>query len=198
MTAINVALDCGILESRLEVYLGIIMKGDQIEWSQITNEGNQLKEESSCYSIDERNMLKLSTQDLLKLNRPVQLVITGDVFTAIQRQLLESSTTSLKAVLALTKVFARMKPNNKGDLMLLLKSDKHNCVAFCGDGTNDTCALKAADVGLSLSVEDASLAAPFTSSIFNISSMVTLIKEGRACLVTSVECFKFMTLYSCI
>lgn len=71
-------------------------------------------------------------------------------------------------------------------------------MAFCGDGTNDTCALRSADIGLALSTEDASLAAPFTSSIFNISNMVNLIREGRASLVTSVECFKFMTLYSCI
>lgn len=35
-----------------------------------------------------------------------------------------------------------MKPNHKGDLMILLKQDKKNFIAFCGDGTNDTCALR--------------------------------------------------------
>lgn len=87
---------------------------------------------------------------------------------------------------------------HKGDLMILLKQDPLNFLAFCGDGTNDTYALKMADIGLSLSNGDAALAAPFTSTMFELSSIVTLIREGRASLVTSVECFKFMTLYSCI
>ena len=82
----------------------------------------------------------------------------------------------LDAILINTNVFARMKPIDKGDLINQLKENPKNFVMFCGDGANDTKALKNADVGLSLSDEDASLAAPFTSSINNISSIITLIK----------------------
>lgn len=69
---------------------------------------------------------------------------------------------------------------------------------MCGDGANDCGALKAADVGISLSDAEASIAAPFTSKVQDISCVVKLLREGRAALVTSFQCFKFMALYSMI
>jgi cation-transporting ATPase 13A2 len=56
---------------------------------------------------------------------------------------------------------------------------------MCGDGANDCAALKTADMGLSLSESEASIAAPFTSSVQDISSVVELLKEGRCALATS-------------
>lgn len=69
---------------------------------------------------------------------------------------------------------------------------------MCGDGANDCGALKAAHVGVSLSEAEASVAAPFTSKIPNISCMPRLILEGRCALVTSFGVFKYMALYSMI
>lgn len=69
-------------------------------------------------------------------------------------------------------------------------------VGFCGDGANDCAALKTADVGISLSPAEASIAAPFTSSIQDISCVITLLTEGRAALATSFSCFKYMVLYA--
>jgi len=71
-------------------------------------------------------------------------------------------------------------------------------VLMCGDGANDCAALKAADVGISLSEAEASVAAPFTTSTPDIGCVLELIKEGRAALVTSFSCFKYMALYSLI
>ena len=53
-------------------------------------------------------------------------------------------------------------------------------------------------LGLSLSLLDSSIAAPFSSSNNEISSLVDLLKEGKASLDTSYRCFKFMMLYSII
>ena len=56
---------------------------------------------------------------------------------------------------------------------------------MCGDGANDCGALKTADIGISLSEAEASIAAPFTSKIQNISCVIKVLREGRCSLVTS-------------
>lgn len=58
--------------------------------------------------------------------------------------------------------------------------------------------MKSADVGVSLSEAEASIAAPFTSQTPNISCIIKLLREGRGSLITSFACFKFMILYSMI
>ncbi|KAG9877897.1 hypothetical protein KCU94_g21845, partial [Aureobasidium melanogenum] len=95
------------------------------------------------------------------------------------------------------QVFARMSPDEKHELVEKLQSIDY-CCGFCGDGANDCGALKAADVGISLSEAEASVAAPFTSRIFDISCVPEVIREGRGALVTSFSCFKYMSLYSAI
>ena len=67
---------------------------------------------------------------------------------------------------------------------------------MCGDGANDCGALKTAHAGVSLSEAEASVASPFTSTEANISCVPTVIREGRAALVTSFGIFKYMACYS--
>ncbi|GAB1209045.1 hypothetical protein APSETT445_007810 [Aspergillus pseudonomiae] len=78
-------------------------------------------------------------------------------------------------MLVRTKVFARMSPDEKHELVEKLQSLDY-CCGFCGDGANDCGALKAADVGISLSDAEASVAAPFTSRQFDVSCVPTLIR----------------------
>jgi cation-transporting P-type ATPase 13A2 len=90
-----------------------------------------------------------------------------------------------------THVFARMSPDEKHELVERLQGIGYT-VGFCGDGANDCGALKAADVGISLSEAEASVAAPFTSRIPDVSCVLEVIREGRGALVTSFACFKYM------
>ena len=81
----------------------------------------------------------------------------------------------LKLFLNKCIVYARMKPDQKSEAVSyvqeLYKKDRI-LVGFCGDGANDCGALKTAHIGVSLSMSEASVAAPFTSNITNISSVV--------------------------
>jgi cation-transporting P-type ATPase 13A2 len=54
-----------------------------------------------------------------------------------------------------------------------------------GDGANDCGALKQANVGLSLSRTEASIAAPFTAFDLNVDAIVHLIRESRGGLVSA-------------
>ncbi|NXD60299.1 AT132 ATPase, partial [Corvus moneduloides] len=83
-------------------------------------------------------------------------------------------------------------PEERGSL------SRSYCVGMCGDGANDCGALRAADVGISLSEAEASVASPFTSRVATIECVPRVIREGRCSLVTSFGVFKYMALYSLV
>ena len=95
------------------------------------------------------------------------------------------------------KIYARMSPEQKSLLIQSYKNEKLT-VLMCGDGANDCSALRNADIGVSLSPEEASIAAPFTSNISNISCLEKLLREGKSSLITSIQTFKYMMVYSLI
>ncbi|KAI8621821.1 hypothetical protein BC830DRAFT_1092401 [Chytriomyces sp. MP71] len=91
-------------------------------------------------------------------------------------------------------VFARMKPDQKTWIIeRMIKLGKY--VGMCGDGTNDTGALKAAHVGLALSDAEASIVAPFTSTKKYVADVMQLVREGRCALDISFMAFKYMFMY---
>ena len=91
-----------------------------------------------------------------------------------------------------------MAPEDKAVLVQKLQEFLKTEVGMCGDGANDCAALKTADVGISLSEAEASIAAPFSSKILDISAVVILLKEGKCALTTSFSTFKLIELYSWI
>lgn len=104
-----------------------------------------------------------------------QLCVTGRAFNELFSGAITDLTEAEKTFMNLTTVFARTKPNDKAKIVMTYQHmDKK--VSMCGDGANDCGALKQADIGLSLSQAEASISAPFTSRIPNITSMVELIK----------------------
>ena len=112
------------------------------------------------------------------------MAVTGPAFRLVEAER-ERNPLALNSVLAKANIFARMSPDDKSLLVENLQSElKINC-GMCGDGANDCGALKAAAVGISLSEAEASIAAPFTSKVQDVSCVVTLLREGKAALATS-------------
>lgn len=122
------------------------------------------------------------------------VAVTGEVFRFMMD---EAPELTVGRMLMRGAVYARMSPDEKAELVEQLQAIGY-CTGFCGDGANDCGALRAADVGLSLSEAEASVAAPFTSHSTDIECVLEVIREGRAALVTSFSCFKYMALYSII
>jgi len=86
----------------------------------------------------------------------------------------------LKAKLPNMRVLARSSPDDKARLVRALRSDQ-SVIAVTGDGFNDTPALKAADVGLSMGSghEIAKEASDMVLLDDNLSTIVTAIRWGR-------------------
>lgn len=101
----------------------------------------------------------------------------------------------LRDLLEGTQIFARTKPYDKSNVVVMLQS-LGRVVGFCGDGANDCAALSKANLGLSLSDTEASIAAAFTAKRRHIGSMVELIKESRAGLATNYSLFNIIACYA--
>ncbi|KAJ2827602.1 hypothetical protein GGI24_002605, partial [Coemansia furcata] len=123
------------------------------------------------------------------------VAVTGDVFGHLSRYV--QNTETWKHMLMRAAVYARMSPEQKAEMIEHMQELGY-IAGFCGDGANDCGALKSADVGISLSEAEASVAAPFTSRTDDISCVTQLLKEGRCSIATSFGCFKYMALYSMI
>lgn len=105
----------------------------------------------------------------------------------------------INQIIKYCRVYARTTPEQKKDIVeltKLVKAQESTLVGFCGDGANDILALKAADIGLSLSTEEASLAAPFVSLESELTCVIDLLTEGRGSLVNSFQNFKYLLFYS--
>ncbi|KAI9841929.1 MAG: hypothetical protein M1837_000315 [Sclerophora amabilis] len=199
LTAISVARECNLIDRSAHCFVPHFIEGDfrapkaRLCWESVDN---------PLFKLDEQTLKPLPPPsdsdaslpyDISNL-RNFSVAVTGDVFRWIVDY---ASSEVMNRMLVVGQVFARMSPDEKHELVEKLQSIDY-CCGFCGDGANDCGALKAADVGISLSEAEASVAAPFTSRVFDISCVPELIREGRAALVTSFSCFKYMSLYSAI
>ena len=86
------------------------------------------------------------------------------------------------AAVVVVQVLARSSPNDKYDLVKLLKKNGE-VVAVTGDGTNDAPALKESDVGLAMGIAGTEVAKEAADIVIlddNFSSIVKSVSWGRS------------------
>jgi cation-transporting ATPase 13A2 len=176
LTAISVARECSLIHKTAHCFVPHFIEGHsrdpnaRLVWESI---------DDPLFHLDEQTLIPLAPPEgdaslpyEISNIRNYSLAISGDVF----RWIIDfASTEVLQRMLVGGQVFARMSPDEKHELVEKLQSIGY-CVGFCGDGANDCGALKAADVGISLSEAEASVAAPFTSRVFDITCVPEVIR----------------------
>ena len=195
------------------------------EKEQLKNQKLKIEEENDLIDYDNKKVLNSSrisnrTQEISAFdinedesplnkskNENFGIAITGPVFEKLYKlnqkyikkkdEKLKNIHQSYRLVLKNGRVFARMAPEHKALLVEALKKEGFMTL-MCGDGANDCAALRTAHVGVSLSAEEASIAAGFTSQTQDVSCIFELLREGKCSLTTSIQTFKYMMLYSMI
>uniref|UniRef100_A0A8C5RYI8 ATPase cation transporting 13A2 n=1 Tax=Laticauda laticaudata TaxID=8630 RepID=A0A8C5RYI8_LATLA len=179
LTAVNVARSCHMVEAKERVVFVNAAPPSRGKVAALTFTPSEQVKDAQQQESD------------FQEQQPCSFALNGKSFAV----LCECFPALLPKILVQTTIFAQMLPDQKTRLVEHLQHLNY-CVAMCGDGANDCGALKAADVGISLSEAEASAAAPFTSQRANIECVPITIREGRCSLVTSFGLFKYMAFYS--
>ncbi|XP_023320447.1 probable cation-transporting ATPase 13A3 [Eurytemora carolleeae] len=174
LTAISVGRDCELVKPDQTIVRVTLAGTDQFQVQYTA------PETETASIIHDTTQLKSLTGD------SYVFACDGPTFNAIMTKDPEL----FKKIVHRGKIFARMLPEQKIHLIEALKNMGRQ-VIMCGDGCNDCGALKTAHAGISLSMAEASVAAPFTSRNVNISCVPYLIREGRATMVSAFASFKF-------
>ncbi|KAI9474455.1 hypothetical protein LPJ78_002113 [Coemansia sp. RSA 989] len=179
MTGVYIARQCGMVPPDNSVLLGDVnSKTQQIVWTDV-----------------DTNEQVTDVQPYLNNNGPDGFPLTELAVTSAAFRFLDEQGEMAKLLLN-TRIFARMKPNDKVRCVQLHM--EKGITAMCGDGGNDTAALRAAHAGLALSSAEAAIVSPFSTSNPSILSCVELLIQCRAGLASSFANYRALIGYGTV
>ncbi|KAJ1644375.1 hypothetical protein LPJ64_003941 [Coemansia asiatica] len=197
LTGVYIARQCGMVSSTARVILGDIDRSSieeaaeepRLVWHDTADDS--IVDDIDKLLFNEQRDIEEAEQKLgnvvSKRTPSVELAVTAAAFDYLV------STNNIRKYLLDIRIFARMTPQGKVECVQLHM--ERAVTAMCGDGGNDCGALRAAHVGIALSDSEASIVSPFSSSNRSIHSCVTLLREGRSGLATSIAGYKFLINY---
>lgn len=200
-TAVSIARNCRIVDPKLEDIGTYTYTRQQLIFTPIEDidqtddfdlTGSRLEEQLESQKKIKLRVAAIDSDNFSKVVQQFNLEDTAEV---------DLSNPVLKQLAETCSVYARMSPEQKALIVRIAKAHfkvQEATVGFCGDGANDCIALKEADIGISLSKTEASLSAPFISSVEDISCVQAVCAEGKAALTTNYDCFRYFCLYSII
>jgi len=175
LTGIAVARTAGILPKGQELWLGDVDGGGHLRW---------------------RHAESGAEKPLKAIPWVSSLAITGAAFDSLRnerRQALQELLRPLGQEFGgpAIRVFARMSPEQKVAVVECYQA-LGQVVGFCGDGSNDSGALRTAHVGLAFSGCAEASVAPCSTSSSSLKVLVRLLAEGRASLYNSIAALHFL------
>lgn len=100
-------------------------------------------------------------------------------------------------------VFGSVTPAGKVSVVKYFQDQFKVPIGMCGDGGNDSCAVRQADFGMALTNKDLSkdeessdaselqILAPFCADTYSLKSVVTVIREARACVSSQLAVVQY-------
>lgn len=223
LTALSVGISLHMFDYNLRVFIGDVENGNVV-WEEIENESQRMIR--GCSLIGKNmvsmktnlDMSKLTSQNSFLDHNPHQkalfssilkecqanncvLCVTGEAFEMLFKTA-DIGKKTYQHLLNNTYIYARTSPSQKALIVSKYQEyykkafDEQWFVSFCGDGANDTEALKKADVGMSLTASEALLAATFNTTRDNVSCLIDLFIQAKCSLETSLQNAKYVVYYS--
>ena len=108
-------------------------------------------------------------------------IVQGDGEAIMGRELNTMTDAEIREVVKTKRVFARVSPENKVQIVTALK-ENGEITAMTGDGVNDAPAIKKADIGISMGITGTDVAKNTSNVILtddNFATIVHAVEEGR-------------------